>query len=797
MRKKTVIIILAAIIFTILTVRLVNIVKNEVYGNKSTSAEPGIDNVYVQRALAAKMLALLRYSHNEIKEMEPQTPYTDACNGEWYDKYFNASRMLGISWGENECRPMDELTYGECIDIVSEMTGDTSGNTAGKIERLLGKFEYDDSISAGKWLKVYDAIPSFYSNGETCREILKEDLFLLSLLDKEEDSWEAATGSGAYHFDGFALDAYAGRTLSVLSDGNEIIYIYGVSEKDTVIKNVWLDSCDGNQITIYYSGVFAEFTIDDTLGKNMKIETAQKSVADITIASDRVTDINLKNNRVNDRVLSVNDTSIETASHGKLMFSEDYKIYGVYAEAKQLGISDISVGYEVSDIVLENDKVCAVLVTGQITPANIRVAIMTTGFKGYYHNEAVISSDAGMALRTGGIENHYAAGEDAIFTQDNELLKQGRVIMAPENGGRLLIKSVKRNGDAHYYRGTIELYCSENGIVIINELSIDEYLYAVVPSEMPVSYNMEALKAQAVCARSYAYMQVISGGLPEIGAHVDDSTAYQVYNNTSETPESIEAVNQTSGDVITYNGEIISAYYFSTSCGYTANGSDVWFGMKNVEYLSAVLQNDVQINESYDLSKEKIFKNFINNKPVTTYDTAFPWYRWEIRLSERQIRSSFEKSVENRYNTNPSLILTKDENGNYVNIKPESIGKIKNIKIGKRSDGGIITSLIIKGSRKTVKILSEYNIRLLLAPTDSVIKRNDGSVVNGLSLLPSAFFYVDVRKDNGEKVFVLHGGGYGHGVGMSQNGASRMAESGYTYTDILKHYYKGCNVEKR
>ncbi len=778
----------------IFAARVADIVKNRIYDNKST-AGIGIDNVYIPRALAAKMLALLKYSHNEIAGIEPEETYTDADGGEWYDKYFAASGMLGIDWGDKKCRPQDELTCGECIDIVSEMTNDADGKTAEEIKKILGKFEYDEKISAAKWLAVYEAIPSLAGDGSDYRKILKEDLFLLSLLDKEDNSWEAATGSGAYHFDGFALDAYANRTLSVLSDGNEIIYIYGISEKDTVIQNAWIDSIKGEQMILYYSGVFAEFSLSDELKEN--IPAVNDTVADVTISSDRITGVKVKGERVNDRILSVNDSSIETASYGNLMFADNYKIYGIYGEIKQLGISDISVGYQVSDIVIDDNTVCAVLVKGQVAPANIRVAIMTTGYKGYYHKKAVIASDMGMKILVNGTENHYAAGEEAAFNADNELLKQGRVTIAPENGGRLLLKSVKRNGKAHYYRGTVELRLTDNGITVINELSIDEYLYAVVPSEMPVSYNIEALKAQAVCARSYAYRQVMSGGILELGAHVDDSTAYQVYNNTPETPESIEAVNQTSGCVLTYNGDIVSAYYFSTSCGYTANGSDVWFGMKDVGYLSALLQNDMPTDAAYDMSDEKTFKDFMDNKPVSTYDASFPWYRWEVRLSESMARSSFERSVKARYAVNPSLILTKDENGNYISSRIDGIGKIKNIKVGRRSDGGIITSLIIKGSKKTVKILSEYNIRLLLAPTDSVIKRNDRSTVNGLSLLPSAFFYIDTTTENGEKVFVLHGGGYGHGVGMSQNGAGKMAESGYAYTDILEHYYKGCIVEKR
>ena len=98
---------------------------------------------------------------------------------------------------------------------------------------------------------------------------------------------------------------------------------------------------------------------------------------------------------------------------------------------------------------------------------------------------------------------------------------------------------------------------------MINELLLEEYLYAVVPSEMPASYPLEALKAQAVCARTYAYARILHAGLPEYGAHVDDSTAFQVYNNILENAQTTKAVRETKGELLWYGQELADTYYYS------------------------------------------------------------------------------------------------------------------------------------------------------------------------------------------------------------------------------------------
>ena len=107
------------------------------------------------------------------------------------------------------------------------------------------------------------------------------------------------------------------------------------------------------------------------------------------------------------------------------------------------------------------------------------------------------------------------------------------------------------------------------------------------------SYEPEALKAQAVCARSYACIQLLRGDLAEYGAHIDDSTAYQVYNRVTDADAAREAVIATQGEVLSYQGNIVEAYYFSTSMGYTA-AADVWNVEDPAEYEMCIRDSPYQ-----------------------------------------------------------------------------------------------------------------------------------------------------------------------------------------------------------
>jgi stage II sporulation protein D len=311
---------------------------------------------------------------------------------------------------------------------------------------------------------------------------------------------------------------------------------------------------------------------------------------------------------------------------------------------------------------------------------------------------------------------------------------------------------------------------------------------------MPTTYGVEAQKVQAICARSYAYRQLLSNGCAAYGAHVDDSSLYQVYNNIPENDTSMEAVKETKGQILTYEGELITAYYFSTSCGYTANANEVWNSQTQVPYLVGSLQSKDKEKE-WDLTKEENFKEFISKDPVDTFDSESAWYRWQTTISLTDLKKTIDANLENRYRANSSLVLTKQEDGSFKSVPISTVGTVKTLSVEKRGTGGIVTELIITGSENTVKILTEYNIRLLLAPTYDTVTRQDNSQVESLSLLPSAFFYLEKETTDGTLTgYSFVGGGYGHGVGMSQNGAKAMLDAGYTCEEVLEHYYKGVTI---
>jgi stage II sporulation protein D len=165
------------------------------------------------------------------------------------------------------------------------------------------------------------------------------------------------------------------------------------------------------------------------------------------------------------------------------------------------------------------------------------------------------------------------------------------------------------------YRGKIELHNVLGEIYVINILNIEEYLYSVVPSEMPSSWNMEALKSQAVASRTYSYYFLLKNKDKPI-YDLDSTTNFQIYKGISaETESSIEAVNKTSGIIMTYNNEPIISYFHSTSGGKTSDDKDVWSGSAH-PYLKSV---------------------------ECSYGKDSPHYEWECTLSMNEIASALNK----------------------------------------------------------------------------------------------------------------------------------------------------------
>lgn len=430
----------------------------------------------------------------------------------------------------------------------------------------------------------------------------------------------------------------------------------------------------------------------------------------------------------------------------------------------------------------------------------IRVLLKTNGFESFYHSDVKITSDKAFSVMVDGQEKSLAAGKTVTFSASDSSWKKKKIVLEPTGGARLKVKSITRQSIHPSYRHRIQLVWKKQGFLVINQLPLEEYLYAVVPSELSTTNKMEALKAQAICARSYAYQQMNSDRYDKYHADIDDSVSCQVYNNVPEDRRSRKAVKSTRGMVVVdKKNRVIQTYYYSTSWGYTASGQDVWNTASEVPYLKERLQITESSQKksgikSLNLSSESTFENFIREEYCDTYDSSSGWYRWNVMLMAKSLSARIDNLLATCYASNPENVLTQENDGSYTVKALKPIGRIKKLRVEKREKSGLVTELVIVGKKNVVKVCTQYNIRVVLAPLYELIYYNDGASQTTMSLLPSAAFYiVDATKDN-ETAFQIVGGGFGHGTGMSQCGAQEMAKEGKSYREILAHYYAGTHV---
>ncbi len=346
------------------------------------------------------------------------------------------------------------------------------------------------------------------------------------------------------------------------------------------------------------------------------------------------------------------------------------------------------------------------------------------------------------------------------------------------------------------YPGEIICYEEPEGYVLVNEVNLEDYIKRVVPSEMPSVYSFEALKAQAVCARTYAVWQMQEYAYPEYKAHVDDSTSYQVYNNISAQESTDEAVNATRGQIMLYGDLPVKAYYFATSCGLTTD-ENIWEkGDPGVTpYIAG--RNVGESDQKKDMSEEEQFESFILAKRAGDLEISEPWYRWNCYVPLTQIEENVKTWASVRAQKSADGILLGD-GGSYVWTDLEDgIGTVYSAEILSRNTGGAAQELLIHGENGDLKIQYEYNIRLMLGIPGGEVHKNDGATVAGSSLLPSGYFVLEPVEDkDGLLGYQVHGGGLGHGAGMSQNGARILAEQGEDYETILNYFYEGIRLAR-
>lgn len=442
---------------------------------------------------------------------------------------------------------------------------------------------------------------------------------------------------------------------------------------------------------------------------------------------------------------------------------------------------------------------------------NIRVIIMSDGFKSIYHDNIIISCDDNLVIDYNDVE-HIQKADDKLNIDKkyfSRIIKnkkyKGSLCLKGGKDKRLRIHNIKRNGlsnDALELRGLLELYYTEQGIVVVNELPVEEYLYGVVQSEMPATYPMEALKAQAICARTYAYYHQMNYAYPEYKANVNDSTDFQVYMNIPETEQAVKAVDETANKIIVLEEKPVQSFYFSTSGGFLA-GNDAWAGIGEILPYTYLKQTGDSKYSKLTLESETEYNELIDNGNCQDIEYNEPWYRWNYTRDVYGKNLTFLlKNIEKISNISPNYVIIRSRNKAKDEFTKEK--GIKDIRILDRRDSGLVVGLMIETENYTVTVNTQYYVRMVFAKHGDTVVKNDGSTYEMGTLLPSAFLYFELLDKNGNLVnkngdtvkediskIVIHGAGLGHGSGMSQNGAKCLANKGFTAEEILAYYYDG------
>ncbi|MEY8352317.1 SpoIID/LytB domain-containing protein [Lachnospiraceae bacterium 54-53] len=719
----------------------------------------------ISRGVAYKSAALLltdRESCENLPADQKQEYFPDKDRDNWYVKYMNFLYAGGYLDAKEVPATRESaegfLTYKEAEDLA-EALSPGSGKSIHE-----GKKKQNKQIPADEWWFLYDELRESMDGEKQIKEL---DVLLYGTPAnmKTASAWTAYTSQGTFQFEGISLDSYIDWELKLLVKGSEIIALKEAVTDSITYKNVWLTAGDEDTFRVYLGSVERFFPLEDSLGKP---EELGGDLADISLKKGKLQKVTWKKKKISGKVLAVKEDSIEIEGYGTLKLDKEFRVYRLYGQFEERTIADILVGYDIQDFVVAHGKICAALLVREFDAKSIRVLLMNTDFQSIFHPSVTLSAESGLTLSYGEEQVDIPPKAEVVIDPSDERLKSGRIVVSPAESGEVIsVHSINRSYGTPVYDGTIEIRKDADGLLLVNELYLEDYLTRVVPSEMPDSYEKEALKAQAVCARTYAYRQIQSNTYSKYGAHVDDSTRFQVYNNLPTASKTKEAVSETYGKLLFYDETPIEAFYFSTSCGHTTDGSVWGSDPAQYPYLSGCL-----LQESggvLNLSTNSDFDAFIKNKEYPSYDASFPMYRWETSVTNRQLEEEITQ-----------------------------VGSILNITVTERGVGGIVKKLRIEGSDGIMTVNGEGQVRAKLGNKYMTLTKQDGSLMKNFDSLPSAYIAIENQgvDDNNVTTFHIYGGGFGHGVGMSQNGAQAMAKEGKNYEDILKFFYQGAQVRE-
>lgn len=366
------------------------------------------------------------------------------------------------------------------------------------------------------------------------------------------------------------------------------------------------------------------------------------------------------------------------------------------------------------------------------------------------------------------------------------------------SSSQLMFSNAISEGDTisigkYSYRGYIKFIVFKNRPVVINRIEMEEYLRGVVPSEMSPSFPKEALKSQAICSRSFAYANI--NKMSSKGYNLDDTSICQVYFGTlKEDPRTDSAVRETKSMVAVFDGKVANTIFFSQSHGWTENSSEIWGGGQ--PYLTSVFDpfgGSEETKWKYEISKMDLenilYKNGIDIGNLLEI-------KLNIRSSTRSVSSiefvGTKSNATMKSSTFRTILGSTKIKSTFFRLKEEDL---REMSYSEKNESQHMAFYGIDSMQE--RILQGDRIYILDAKGNLSVKKMTDISIFSLpkdmrKKVDSDFFTQSI----GQRV-IFYGKGYGHGVGMPQLSAKKMADQGRQAAEIISFFYKGVTVEMR
>jgi len=387
---------------------------------------------------------------------------------------------------------------------------------------------------------------------------------------------------------------------------------------------------------------------------------------------------------------------------------------------------------------------------------------------GSYDTKEKLSNDFLNIKKKFSLQNVYEFYNSTVI----DIVDDRIVFSYDSKDAEFFVKPIKGNLDSskYKYRGGIGVKLINGKFSIINYVNMREYLYGVLPYEMSTNWPIEALKAQAVAARNFAFSNI--NKYAKYGFDLSDGTSSQVYKGVKGESELTNlAVDLTKGEVLLYNDSLVEAYFHSNSGGHTESSENIW--SEKIPYI-------VGVDDKYSERAPNAF--------------------WDISFTKKEIEAILSKNKIYIGNLKDIKIANRSENGRVLDLM--FIGTLTNASFKKEKIRAIFGYSVFKSIWYDVKKDTDVTVMTSKEYSSVSLKNSVVLTSNGKKNLGEKSYYIasngvkKVKLNTLANVFTFEGKGYGHGLGMSQWGARIMAEEGKDYKEILAHYYTGTTLIK-